>query len=257
MTPILRVAGATVEVGQSRILNDASLELFPGRVTAVIGPNGAGKSTLLAVASGQKKPSGGEVLLGDEDLSRLPARLAARRRAVMPQNSTVAFPFTVRAVVAMGRTPWGRSPRDEEIVDDVLRRNQLTEFSTREVTTLSGGERQRVAFARVMAQATPLQGQVILLDEPTAAMDIAHAEHTLSLVRALAAQGAAVGIVLHDLDAAVAYADELVLMERGYVRAQGQVAEVCQADALSSVYRTPIEVYGYGGRLRVGPVRGT
>lgn len=255
MMPILSVERATVRVGETRILDEASLDLLPGRVTAIIGPNGAGKSTLLAVASGQRRPQEGVVMLGQEDLSRVPARLAARRRAVMPQNSTVAFPFTVRDVVAMGRTPWGRGPQDERIIDDVLEQNELTGLSGREVTTLSGGERQRVAFARVVVQATPLEGQVILLDEPTAAMDVAHAEHTLSLVRGLAAQGAAVGVVLHDLDAAVAYADALVLMEHGRIRMQGEVDRVCRAEVLSAVYRTPIEVYHHEGRLRVGPAR--
>lgn len=252
---LLQAQNIGVRIGSATLLTDAALDLAPGRVTVIIGPNGAGKSTLLSVAAGMRKPDSGTVYLGGEDISHMPAKTAARRRAVMPQNSTVAFPFTVRDVVAMGRTPWGRSPKDEQIVQEVLEQNGLTPFAHRPVPTLSGGERQRVAFARVMAQATPIQGQVILLDEPTAAMDIAHAEHTLALVRELAAQGAAVGVVLHDLDAAASYADELVLLDRGQVRLVGPVAEVCDDQVLSEVYRTPIEVIQDGSRVRVGPRR--
>lgn len=252
---ILRAEGITVRAGSATILQDAHLHLEQGRVTAIIGPNGAGKSTLLAVAAGHRRPAQGTVILRGQDLLRMSAKKAAQLRAVMPQSSTVAFPFTVADVVAMGRTAWGRSASDEGVVTDVLARNELTEFAHREVTTLSGGERQRVAFARVMAQATPIIGQVLLLDEPTAAMDIAHAEHTLGLVRELAAAGAAVGVVLHDLDAAASYADDLLLLDRGRVHAAGAVREVCDPAELSAVYGTPIEVVDSAGRLRVGPVR--
>lgn len=255
MTPILTAADVTVTAGGTRILNGAHLDLVRGRVTVIIGPNGAGKSTLLNVVAGSLTPDRGTVRLGGENLLRMPAKRAAQRRAVMPQSSFVAFPFTVRDVVAMGRTAWGRSPTDEQIVEAVLERNGLTDLAGREVPTLSGGERQRVAFARIMAQATPIDGQVLLLDEPTAAMDIAHAEHTLTLVRELAAQGAAVGVVLHDLDAAASYADDMVLLDGGRVHSHGPVREVCRADDLSRVYRTPIEVIDDGDRLRVSPHR--
>lgn len=251
----LHASGITVRIGTKEILAEADLRLSPGKVTMIIGPNGAGKSTLLAVAAGSLKPTAGTVHLGGEDLLKMSVKRAAQLRSVMPQNTTVAFPFTVRDVVAMGRTPWGRSAKDEAIVDEVLVRNELVDFADREITTLSGGERQRVSFARTMAQATPVQGQVLLLDEPTAAMDIAHAEHTLTLVRELAAQGAAIGVVLHDLDAAASYADDLLLLHRGRVFSSGSVREVCDAAALSHVYGTPIEVIDSGDKVRVAPAR--
>lgn len=254
-TTTLEANDITVTIGQARILDGAHLQLHTGKVTAIIGPNGAGKSTLLSVAAGHGNPSSGSVTINGHDLLAMSARKAARLRAVMPQNSTVAFPFTVADVVAMGRTAWGRTPVDDAIVADVIERNDLTELAHREITTLSGGERQRVAFARVIAQASPVDDRVILLDEPTAAMDIAHAEITLGLLRKLAAQGAAIGVVLHDLDAAAAYADELLLLHRGRVVAVGPVREVCDAEVLSEVYGTSIEVFETGGRLRVGPVR--
>lgn len=253
----LAVAGASVRFGAAEILREVSVEFPRGLVTAIIGPNGAGKSTLLSVAAGDCRPQSGSALLGGEPVHGLGARQLARRRAVMPQSSTVAFPFTVREVVAMGRIAWGSTPAaDGEIVASALDLAEITSFAERTITTLSGGERQRVAFARVIAQAMPVgEGSVILLDEPTAAMDIAHAEATLRAIRELAARGVAIGIVLHDLDAAAAYADRVVLMDRGQVVAAGEVATVCAAETLSRVYGTPIETFTHGGRLRISPAR--
>jgi len=253
----LEVQHATVMAGRRPILDDASLALKPGTVTAIIGPNGAGKSTLLNVATGALRPVQGTVLLHGTDIKALSFRESAQRRAVMPQDSAVAFPFTVREVVAMGRTAWNTSvEKNTEIVDDTLRLVELAELADREVTTLSGGERQRVALARVIAQATPIHaGSVLLFDEPTSAMDISFAETTMALMRTLAAHGAAIGVALHDLDAAASYADYTVLMTDGKVHRSGNVAEVCRADVLSDVYKTPIEVFTRGNRTHIAPQR--
>ncbi len=254
---MLRVARASVLIGNRAILDDVSLRLAPGSVTAIIGPNGAGKSTLLGVCSGTLKPNPGSVHIGETELRELSVKEAARRRAVMPQDVTVAFPFTVRDVVAMGRTPWGTPAKeDADIVTATLQQCELEEFAEREITSLSGGERARAAHARVIAQATPItRASVILLDEPTAAMDIAHAEATMQLLRTLARQGAAIGIVVHDLDAAASYADEVVLMSQGRVRASGPPDQVCTARVLSEVYETPIDVVEYAEGVRVLPRR--
>ncbi|RNI20329.1 heme ABC transporter ATP-binding protein [Flexivirga caeni] len=257
MTTGLTLAAVSVSRGHRTIVDDASVSFEAGTVTSVIGPNGAGKSTLLGIAAGTVRPTSGTARLGGHDLRRLSVKHAARRRAVMPQDATVAFAFTVREVVAMGRIPWRDLKSDvDRVVSDALATTGLTHLQDREVTTLSGGERQLTAFARVVAQATPVtEESVILLDEPTAAMDIAHAEATLALVRALARRGAAVGLVLHDIDAAAAYADRVVLLQHGRVRASGPVPEVCASATLSDVYGTPIEVFDRDGRLHVGPVR--
>ncbi|RKW69463.1 heme ABC transporter ATP-binding protein [Galactobacter caseinivorans] len=272
MSSSLDLSHITVSIDGRDLLSGVGLRLNAGQVTAVIGPNGAGKSTLLAVAAGQLKPRAGRVMLGSRESHKVPTAEAARRRAVMPQDSGVAFAFTVEEVVEMGRTPWrqaragrgfaGRTRAWRGFADDAtavahaLELTGLTELADRDITTLSGGERQRAALARVIAQATPVaQGSVILLDEPTSAMDVAHAESTLVLMRELASRGAAVGVVLHDLDAAASYADRLVLLENGRVRAAGPVAQVCDAAVLSQVYGTAVEVLDVGGRLRVGPLR--
>lgn len=253
----LRLTGVGVRIGTKEILTDANLEFCSGSVMIIIGPNGAGKSTLLSVASGVRKPSSGSVTLDGDDVTTMSVKELAGRRAVMPQDSTVAFPFTVREVVAMGRTVrHDTAATDDRAAIDALGLIGLTGFADRPITTLSGGETQLVSFARVIAQITPVNDtSVILLDEPTAAMDVAHAEATLSTVRKLAAQGAAVGIVLHDLDAAAAYADQLVLMADGRIKETGPVNRVCNGPLLSEVYGSPIEVYSHLGTLRVAPKR--
>ncbi len=253
----LTVAGATVRIGATAILDAADLRLESGRVTIVIGPNGAGKSTLLSVAAGVRRPDEGTVTIGGEDLAAMSVKELAKRRAVMPQDSTVAFPFTVREVVALGRTVWNESVgTDDRIAMEALELIGLADFADRPITTLSGGETQLVSFARVIAQVAPVdENSVVLLDEPTSAMDVSHAEATLTTARHLASLGAAVGIVLHDLDAAAAYADQLVLMANGRIRRAGTVDAVCHAPLLSEVYGSPIEVYEHRGTLRVAPHR--
>lgn len=257
MKPALTLKDVTVSIGGKKIIESVSLELHPGEVTAIIGPNGAGKSTLLGAASGHLRPTSGQVLLGEKLTANYKAAHAARIRAVMAQESGVAFSFTVREVVAMGRTPWVKEKaNDDAAINEALDLTDIQHLAERDVTTLSGGERQRTALARVIAQATPVnEASVVLLDEPTSAMDVAHAEATLRLARDLAARGAAVGVVLHDLDAAASYADRLVLMDRGQIRAVGSVREVATAELLSQVYNTEVEVFEFGGRLRVSPLR--
>src|SRR5690625_1322098 len=247
----------TLRIGSATILDDVSLTLPSGAVTGIIGPNGAGKSSVIAVASGQLHPQGGNAYLGTDKVRHLSHKQAARRRAVVTQDVSVAFPLIVREVVAMGRTALNSSAtHDEAVAHRILEQTQLMHLADREVTTLSGGERQRVAYARVLAQASPISdGSVILFDEPTSAMDIAHAEATLHHARELAAGGAAVGIVLHDIDAAAAFADQLVLMDRGRVRAAGSVRDVCAPEILSDVYGTPIDVSTDATGIHIRPVR--
>ncbi|MEE1622311.1 heme ABC transporter ATP-binding protein [Zafaria sp. Z1313] len=252
----LQARGVRIEAGGRPILDGVDVDVRAGEVTAVIGPNGAGKSTLVAVLAGNLSPAAGEVRLAGRPLKAWGTAEAARHRAVMGQESQVAFPFTTAEVVRMGRTAWRRTEREEDDDDAVAAAMEATEIShlaPRAVTVLSGGERQRTALARVLAQ----EGRVVLLDEPVSAMDIARQEKTLAQCRRLAEAGSAV-VVLHDLDAAAAYADRVLLMSHGRVVADGAVEEVCTAGRLTEVYGTPIEVFrtGASGRLRIAPLRG-
>lgn len=251
----LVASDVTVEVGGREIISDASLHARPGEVVALIGPNGAGKSTLLAALAGDLPCVRGRVSIGELDVATAKAEELARVRSVMLQETTVAFSFLVRDVVDMGRRPWGRAAVGENaaIVDAALRATDITHLQGRDVMTLSGGERARTALSRVLAQRTP----VMMLDEPTAAMDIKHQEHSLGLVRKLADNGAIVVIVLHDLNAAAAYADHVVCLSRGRVVADGTVDEVYTNETLSRVYEWPISVTraegSQRGRLHVAP----
>ncbi|HZK32722.1 MAG TPA: heme ABC transporter ATP-binding protein [Corynebacterium sp.] len=246
----------TVQVGSATILEDVSMYAAPGEVTGLIGPNGAGKSTLLAALSGDLLPSAGTVRLDGVNPAQTRPRELSRRRAVMLQDTQVAFAFLVRDVVEMGRRPWKgteRAAEDERLIDAALAATGVSALAGRDVTTLSGGERARVALSRVLVQQTP----VVLLDEPTAAMDIRHQEQSLGLMRQLARAGVAVVVVLHDLNAAAAYCDRIVCLSGGRVAAAGPVAEVYTGPVLSEVYRWPIQVLtGPAGEIQVAPARG-
>lgn len=247
----VRAHGVTVVKQGRTILDNASMSANAGEVTGLIGPNGAGKSTLLAALSGDIPIAGGTVELAGKETSRSNARELARTRAVMLQDVAVAFSFLVRDVVEMGRHPWGAGPEDAEIVDDALAATGMTHLQDREVVTLSGGERSRAAFARVLAQRTP----VVFLDEPTAAMDVRYQEQTMGLVRTLAAKGVTVIVVLHDLQLAARYCDRVVCLKEGTIAASGPVHEVYSGDVLSAVYDWPIAVSRVDGHVFVSPAR--
>lgn len=220
-----------------RILNDISVVAEPGKVTALVGPNGAGKSTLLAALSGDHELSGGgNVRIGEHSITELSIAELARYRAVLVQSQELSVPFTSREVIDFGRNPWGCP--NEELLAEVIAECDVAHLLDREVPTLSGGERARVHSARVFYQDTP----VVLLDEPTAALDLHHAEKIMRMMRARAAAGKAVVVVLHDLSAAAAYADHVVVVAQGRVVKQGPPAETLDAQTVSEVYGIGVEV---------------
>jgi iron complex transport system ATP-binding protein len=252
-------SGLVFAPGGNRILDDVSLEVQVGEIVALIGPNGAGKSTALAALAGDIRLGHGTVAIGDRDISSIPIAELGRLRSVLLQQTGVAFSYTVREVVAMGRLPWNAvaitddEPSDDEIVADAMRRADIEHLADRDVTTLSGGEQARAALARVLAQ----RCGIVMLDEPTAALDIGHQEQVLQLARELADGGAAVLVVLHDLGLAAAYADRVVVMDAGRVVADGAPHEVMTGELLSRVYRYSIDVIHQAetGDLLVVPVR--
>ncbi|MFG2191320.1 heme ABC transporter ATP-binding protein [Streptomyces sp. NPDC048639] len=240
-TVLARARGLRAGLGGRTVLDGVDLDVVSGQVLTLVGPNGAGKSTLLAALAADVPPGEGEVWIAGRPAQAWSASELALYRAVLPQAATLAFPFTVREVVAMGRAPWAGTPaedQDEAAVREALDAAHVTEFAPRLFSALSGGERARVALARTLAQRAPL----LLLDEPTAALDLRHQELVLRLCRERAAAGDAVVVVLHDLGLAAAYADRAVVLDGGRIAADGPPAEVFRAEPLSRVYRQPVEV---------------
>ncbi|MDG4764036.1 heme ABC transporter ATP-binding protein [Solwaraspora sp. WMMD406] len=250
--PVRQPAGsALIEVGQLRVelggravLDDVELVVHTGEVVALVGPNGAGKSTLLAAICGDVPLATGSVRVdGAAQSAWSPVELALRR-AVLTQRSVLSFPFTVAEVVRMGRAPWAGLPAedsDDRIVEECLHATDVARFARRTFTSLSGGEQARAALARVLAQ----RATAMLLDEPTAALDLHHQELVLRIARQRAAAGDAVVVVLHDLSLAGAYADRIALLSAGRLRAVGTPADVLTPTLLSEVYRHDIEVLAH------------
>jgi iron complex transport system ATP-binding protein len=225
------------------VLRGVTLELRPGVVTALFGPNGCGKSTLVRCLNGALKPRAGQVLFGDRPLEGRAASEIARHVAVVPQDTPTEVPFTVREMVRLGRYAhgdlWGcETAEDVAVVEESLSRVNAIELGERFFGTLSGGERQRVIVARALAQ----RGEVLLLDEPSAHLDVSHQLELYRLVRRLAAGGQAVLMVCHDLFLAPLFADECVLMHEGRMVAQGQADEALCSANLFAVYGERIEI---------------
>jgi iron complex transport system ATP-binding protein len=235
---MLRTQNLQIRRGRKIVLTDITLELKPGEVLGVLGPNGAGKSTLLGALCGELRAHQGSVWLDERELSDWTGTSRAQRLAVLPQVSTLDFAFRVEEVVGMGRLPHqsGRV-RDDEIVAAALHAADAGHLSGRSYLALSGGERQRVHLARVLAQLWPGEaGQTLLLDEPTSMLDPLHQHTTLQAVREFANRGAAVLVILHDLNLAARYCDRLLLLEGGRPVALDTPEQVLRPEPLKAVF---------------------
>jgi iron complex transport system ATP-binding protein len=225
-------------------LGPASFEARPGELIAIIGPNGSGKSTLLALASGHLAPASGRVTLDGQDLRAMPGAARARSVGVARQDTPLLFSFTVREFIRQGRHPHvGRklfeTAEDERWVDWAASQTALEALCGRRVTEISGGEFQRAVLARTLAQ----RPRLLLLDEPTANLDIGYQIEMLALLRRLAAaEGLIVIIVTHELNLASEMADRIVLLEAGRLVRQGAPGEVLEAAGLSRVFHTEVAV---------------
>ncbi|MFD5424570.1 heme ABC transporter ATP-binding protein [Streptomyces sp. NPDC127084] len=256
---VLETRALRVRLGGSLdALRGVDLVARGGEVVALVGPNGAGKSTLLAACAADLAPAAGEVRICGRSAADWAAPALALRRAVLPQEAALSFPFTALEVVRMGRAPWSGTPfedADEAAVAEAMERTQTTAFAERPFSALSGGERARVALARVLAQRAPL----LLLDEPTAALDLRHQELVLRICRERAAAGDTVVVVLHDLGLAAAYADRVVVLDGGRVAAAGPPERVLSAELVGDVYRQPVDVLRHPatGAPVIVPKRGT
>jgi len=244
MSQLLAIEGVSFRYGHAPpLFQRITLGIAPGEMVGLLGPNGSGKTTLLKLATGVLTPQEGRVLLGGHDLLHLRRRAIAQRVAVVPQELSVPFAFTVRQMVFLGRTPHlgflgAERARDRRAVERALAATNTAALADRVFTELSGGERQRVIVAMALSQ----EPELLLLDEPTAHLDIKHQVEVLALVRQLNRErGVTVLAALHDLNLAARYFDRLVLFQRGVI-ADGSSATVLEERRLSRVYDTPVQV---------------
>lgn len=231
------------------LLRGVELACAPGELLAIVGPNGAGKSTLLKLLSGERAPSEGRVELGGRDLTQWRRREMARARAVMPQSAPLDFPLTVTEVVMLGRSPYASTPesaQDLVAVEQAMIAADIAHLSVRIYTQLSGGERQRVQLARALAQLWGGSGpRVLMLDEPTASLDIAHAHQVLQVAAKTASDGAAVLCVVHDLGLAAQYASRIAVLAEGAVVADGRPADVLTTEMLRRVFNVEASILAH------------
>ena len=245
---MLKIENLVASYGHRRVLNQVSLEVNSGEVTALIGPNGAGKSTLVRAVSGVIPVESGKISSNDfsrsVDLLSLPPMQRARYLAVVPQAVSLPPAFTVWETVLMGRTPYlnflgQTSAKDEQTVRLALQKVDALDLSERRVGELSGGEQQRVLLARALAQSTP----ILLLDEPTANLDLHYQVSLMEIVRSLAQRDhLAVLIAMHDLNLAARYADRLALLVAGEIKATGTPRQVLTPELISAAYHLPVSV---------------
>ena len=239
---MLEASDITFRVGDKTLLSGVSVKFEPGRLHLVIGPNGAGKSTLIKVLARLLHPYEGRVEYEGADVGRASEADLAKRRAVLSQAVEVAFPLTVREVVMMGRHPHFGSrpgPLDEKVVDELMEFFDVEEFDGRDYQTLSGGERQRVNFARVLAQLwrPGARCRYLFLDEPLTFLDIRHQIDFMKKVRAFADASDVVTVgVVHDLNLAARFADQIVLLDQGRVVAAGSPADVLTRERIRGVF---------------------
>lgn len=257
---MLEAKNITINYDWRRAVNDLSLLVDPGEVIAIIGPNGAGKSTLLRALNGALRPTRGEVLLDDQPIQSYARRAIARRIAVVAQEADLRFPVTVFEFVLGGRyassnsAAWGwESDDDVQIAQRVIKQTELVGFESRLMNELSGGERQRAVLARALAT----EAKILLLDEPTANLDLAHQATMLRLVRTHCDDCLTAAVfVTHDVNLAAEFADRIMLVKNGRAVAMGQPGEVMTPDLLRTVFELQVlvDAHPVTGAPRVTPV---
>lgn len=257
---MLEAREVTITYAHRVAVAGVSLALNAGEVTAIIGPNGAGKSSLLRALNGQVTPASGLVTLDGEPIERFSRRTIGRRIAVVAQEAELRFPVTVLEFVLGGRFAWAsnagwgwETERDVRIAEDVLRETELQDLSGRLMNELSGGERQRAVLARALAT----EAAFLLLDEPTANLDLSHQAALLALVRNRCdRQRAAALVITHDVNLAAQFADKILLMKQGRILQAGTPIEVLTAEWLQEVFavRVLVDAHPLSGAPRITPV---
>src|SRR5690349_9922373 len=266
MADLLRAEGVVFGYHSVEVLRNVSIALSAGGFLGILGPNGSGKTTLLRTLSGTLRPSGGRVMLDETDLASIPPRILARRMAVVPQETHLAFDYSVLEVVMMGRYPHLgtfeiEGPEDFAIAREALAATGTSALEDRPFDTLSGGEKQRVIVAAALAQiAAARDDGILLLDEPTVALDLAYQLELGRLLRELQSRvPIAIAVSTHDLNLAASLCRTLVLLKDGGVLAAGPTETVLTADNIRRLYDVDAEVTRHAatGRIVVVPIRRT
>lgn len=241
--PVYAVDHLSVVRSGRALVDDISFGIDSGKLTVILGPNGAGKSTLLGVLAGDITPDTGTVSFLNKEIRHWRTRELARHRAVLPQSTLLQFSFRAEEVVAMGRS--ALPPHAHEVeqlaISEAMHRTETDHLRQRSFPQLSGGEQSRVSFARVLTQETP----VVLLDEPTASLDLRHQHHVMSVGKEIARTNGTVIAIVHDINLACAYADTLLLMDEGRIAAMGTPWEVAQHQILQQTFRCPMTVMNH------------
>jgi iron complex transport system ATP-binding protein len=240
---IIRLENVSARRGGRLVLDDITVAMRPGHLTAVIGPNGAGKSSMLDIAAGLKRPEGGIVYVDSEDIRTIGRRRLARRRAYLPQRAGVDWPISVERVVALGLTPslpaFGDLPSAMALaIDEALEACDLLPLRERPATQLSGGELARTMLARAIVG----KPDILIVDEPTAGLDPRHSIDAVRRLRARADAGCAVVMAIHDLDLALNYADAIIALHGGRLLAEGPTVTTATDSLLSTLYDVPVRV---------------
>jgi iron complex transport system ATP-binding protein len=242
--PLLKVTDLVAGYQDRKIIDKISFSVLKGCFLGIIGPNGSGKTTLFRVITGFLKPWEGEVLYQGKNTARIPASDLAKKIAVMPQGMESTFSFTVEELVAMGRFPYlghlqKSGEKDRNVIRQVLDLTDTKDFKGKKLFELSGGEKQRVFLAQALAQ----EPKLLLLDEPTAHLDIGHQIRILDVIKRLnRSQGITVIVVLHDLNLASLYCDRLIMLKDGSIFEEGSPSEVMTYETIEAVYETVVLV---------------
>lgn len=242
----LKVKNLTININDRNILENLNVTFKFGQKTAIIGPNGCGKSTLLKAISGLNRNYQGEICLDDKNIKNLSRKDLARKLAILPQGATTPTDLTVRELVSYGRFPYRsmfksiNNKQEQVIIEEAMEKTHVTAFGHRLVSTLSGGERQRAWIAMALAQ----QPQILLLDEPTTYLDIAHQLEVMQIVQELnKKENMTVIMVLHDINHARMYADDIVIIKDKQVFNQGKPNDVLDVDNLAKIFGVKASMY--------------
>ncbi len=239
---MLKVQGINFSIGKKQILQDINLEFLPGQVNMILGPNGSGKSTFLKIFSGELQGFSGEVFYENKRLESIKKADLAKVRAVMSQQPELSFPLTVYEVVMMGRYPhfsFQPGKKDEAICKEVMERMNIESFSDRNYLTLSGGEKQRVQYARVLSQIwePPADGcRYLFLDEPLNSLDMNYQQEFLQIAREFTKEHTVLIAVMHDINLALQFANQLFFFKEGALTASGPASQILSADLIKNIF---------------------